>query len=174
MFWACAMQGTDYSARAGTQYSGGMTSQVASALAAARSMDRSQHGPGDASIRYGRAHFAPSQEGFAQQFGPYAGAAPTPLNAVQPLNLDWHCTHATGSLWPHRVSRLCPTRLALASAVCRMILCWHAGHVCADLCSIPNVQRIGPACLKGGYFMQYNCLCEGAPVEEAGFPMQGL
>ncbi|CAL5228517.1 g11669 [Coccomyxa viridis] len=64
---------TDYSTRAGTQYNGGMTSQVASACAAARNLDRSQHGPGDASIRYGRAHFAPSQEGFAQQFGPYAG-----------------------------------------------------------------------------------------------------
>ena len=69
------VQVTDYSARGGTQYNGGMTSQVASALAAARNLDRSQHGPGDASIRYGRAHFAPSQEGFAQQFGPYAGAA---------------------------------------------------------------------------------------------------
>jgi len=71
---AC-MQPTDYSTRAGTQYSGGMTSQVASALAAARSLDRSHHGPGDASVRYGRAHFASSQEGFAQQFGPYAGVS---------------------------------------------------------------------------------------------------
>ena len=67
----------DYSTRGGSQFAGGMTSQVASALAAARVADRSVHGAGDASIRYGRAHFAPSQEGFAQQFGPYAGAWPS-------------------------------------------------------------------------------------------------
>ena len=66
----------DYSTRGGSQFAGGMTSQVASALAAARVADRSVHGAGDASIRYGRAHFAPSQEGFAQQFGPYAGVWP--------------------------------------------------------------------------------------------------
>ena len=68
-----------------TGYAGGtgMTSQVASALAAARNADRSQHGPvsADASVRFGRAHFAPSQEGFAAQFGPYAGA-PYPLKTV--------------------------------------------------------------------------------------------
>lgn len=67
-----------------TGYTGGtgMTSQVASALAAARSADRSQHGPvsADASVRFGRAHFAPSQEGFAAQFGPYAGAPYTAKN----------------------------------------------------------------------------------------------
>ena len=58
---------------------GKMTSQVAAALAAARSADRSQRGPpgpgaGDASVRFGQAHFATTQEGFARQFGPYAGA----------------------------------------------------------------------------------------------------
>ena len=101
------MQTTDYSARAGTQYSGGMTSQVASALAAARSLARSQHGPGDASIRYGRAHFAPSQEGFAQQFGPYAGALPmhcVPVQLLCILCIHRRCTCAMQRLWPHRVS----------------------------------------------------------------------
>lgn len=64
----------DYSVKAGK-----MTSQVAAALAAARTADRSQRGPagpgaGDASVRFGQAHFATTQEGFARQFGPYAGA----------------------------------------------------------------------------------------------------
>ncbi|CAL8466137.1 g5673 [Coccomyxa elongata] len=64
----------DYSVKAGK-----MTSQVAAALAAARTADRSQRGPaapgaGDASVRFGQAHFATTQEGFARQFGPYAGS----------------------------------------------------------------------------------------------------
>lgn len=71
-----------------TVKSGQMTSAVAAALAAARNANRSQHAGtaaaaavgglapgrvGDASVRFGRAHVATS-EGFAQQFGPYAGA----------------------------------------------------------------------------------------------------
>lgn len=64
--------GPDFSVKAG-----GMTSQAAAALAAARFADRSQRGPqrsvGDASVRFGNAHVAHTQEGFAQHFGPYAG-----------------------------------------------------------------------------------------------------
>lgn len=72
--------GPDPSVKAGQ-----MTSQVAAALAAARNADRSQRGAahyhaaaGDASVRFGQAHFAQTQEGFARQFGPYAGHSRDP------------------------------------------------------------------------------------------------
>jgi hypothetical protein len=84
----------DYSVRGGGQ----MTSQVAAALAAARSADRSQHAgtaalgamgtarsAGDASVRFGAAHVASSSDGFAAQFGPYAGARRNPT----PFGIPW-------------------------------------------------------------------------------------
>lgn len=118
----CVMQTTDYSARGGSQYNGGMTSQVASALAAARNLDRSQHGPGDASIRYGRAHFAPSQEGFAQQFGPYAGTVHAPP-ACAACSCDRRWMHAKPPVSSQGLSW--PSLLALASAVCPAQGCLH-------------------------------------------------
>ena len=42
-----------------------------------------------------------------------------PPHAVQPLNLDWRCSPAMGSLWPHKISRLPQTWLAFACAVCQ-------------------------------------------------------
>ena len=97
-----------------TGYTGGtgMTSQVASALAAARSADRSQHGPvsADASVRFGRAHFAPSQEGFAAQFGPYAGAPYTAKNHHHLLPLILPCEDRS----QHRPAWPMPARASAA------------------------------------------------------------
>jgi len=79
--------GPDPSVKAGQ-----MTSQVAAALAAARNADRSQRGAahyqqyhaaaGDASVRFGQAHFAQTQEGFARHFGPYAGRSRDPWSTL--------------------------------------------------------------------------------------------
>ena len=93
-----------------TVKAGQMTSQVAAALAAARNADRSQHAGtaaaaagaaagaggkphvGDASVRFGRAHTAASPEGFAQRFGPYAGARALPPAAAWQRALRlFHC-----------------------------------------------------------------------------------
>lgn len=92
----------DYSVKAGR-----MTSQVAAALAAARNADRSQRGAprpaaGDASVRFGQAHFAHTQEGFAKQFGPYAGKDHSVLACLALNILDMHgcplqpCGHCCG------------------------------------------------------------------------------
>jgi hypothetical protein len=111
-----------------------MTSQVASALAAARNADRSQHGPAsaDASVRFGRAHFAPSQEGFAAQFGPYAGAPSTAKNHhhLFPLICHVKTVHSMGLL---RLTQAC----ASAARTCAQPRKFRRAAWALHRCSIP-------------------------------------